>query len=455
MLACREMAPVRLIAVALGICSSGCIPPAAYAKPAPPLRVLDGDADLASAVRRSVAARRPLPSDLPTVQGGCERFRLARPGGPRATDVIAAWEVGLKSAGSAHGWLLGPVTGARQVAAGSSDRVPGLTADGEEALVVCFDRPVPDWSARLEHPALWVAPPQTDDARGFHRTPDGRAAERRPVGSKSRHSVQRVEFVSGPGAAPGPSLGRSFDLAVVYGRDAERERALASVSPRTHLDRIPLWDATYALWIDGAGRWTGDPAFRRWLAAVLAEDALAAASFAFGEHAEPARGLIGHTEPPATPTRRPFSTTSSPRLDLAYDASDPRAEELAARLQAALAVAGADVRLVVRGASDRPALRLLAHRPALTDPVLALLETLWPLGEQAADQIQSLDHLAALADENLRRRRAEELEAAWCSDARLVPLVRVHAWLVRDARLGRVRVGSFGVLRLERAVWSR
>jgi hypothetical protein len=448
------MPSIRLIAVVAWTCT-GWLQPVAAGEAARAARFLAGDPGLAQRVAHGLVARRPLPPDVPAARPGCSQYRLAPPEDPAASQVLEAWQAGLRDPQGAHGWLLGPVTGARAVASGVAERAEGLAAAGEELLVVCFERPVPDWSWRLDHPALWVAPGDMASPARFRRAADGLAVERQAVGRRRRSALRRVEFVGEPPGGPEAGDPRAFELAVAYGREVDRERSRASVSPRTRLERIQAWDATYALWIDKSARWTMDPAFRRWLAGVLDADAAAAVSHLFGRDAEAARGLLASREPPPAPVRRPFSRTSAPRIQLAHDDADPRARELASRIQAALAAEGVDVRRLQQQEAELPGLQLIAHRPALADPILALLETLWPLGARASEEIRSLERAAELPTSELRRRRAAELEAAWIAEATLVPLVRVHAWLVRDARLEGVRLGPFGVLRLERAAWIR
>jgi hypothetical protein len=97
---------------------------------------------------------------------------------------------------------------------------------------------------------------------------------------------------------------------------------------------------------------------------------------------------------------------------------------------------------------------LVAHRPQVADPLLGLLGTLWPL-VSAQEEILRLDRATRIPHATRRRERALEIERTWLVDARMVPLVRVHAWLARHNRLSGVEVGAFGVLSLDRAAWRR
>ena len=308
----------------------------------------------------------------------------------------------------------------------------------------------------MEHPALWPLVGDPDDGGGrgggfFRWSAEGDALDR--VGPTRRSRVDRVELVREPELGVGSlAANGGLDLAVVYGRTAGE--LLAAPEAPLRLERLPSWDTTYALWVEDRSRWVNDPRFRRWLAASLDRQDLV--DYVFGERAEAAHGLIAGASVPAesTPPRRPFSSRSAPRLILGYDRRDGLAGSLAARIKAVLESEGVTVRL--SDANDEGLqLLLLAHRPSLDDPVLALFDTMWPLRSRAPESIRSLQHATRIADRERRRRSAAEIERAMIDDARLVPLVRVHAWLALHDGLAGVEAGGRGVLRLERARWKR
>jgi MarR-like DNA-binding transcriptional regulator SgrR of sgrS sRNA len=270
-----------------------------------------------------------------------------------------------------------------------------------------------------------------------------------------------VEIRGGEGgdavAIPAPG---AFDVAFAWGRAAADLLEEPGLDVRA--DRLPAWDTVYGLWLASDRRWTNDPAFRRWLRDLLDRERMA--RHLFGEHAEPAFGLS-----PVGPGvsgrsgRRPFSQGSSPRLTLAFDEADPHAASLAARLKAVLLPHGVDLRVAAHpaGGLSRALAEtgfhgvVLAHRPLADEPLLALVETLWPLRTMFGEETTGLLRATRIADPDRRQRRAEEVEAGLIADARLIPLVRLHAWRLRAADVERVDTGSRGRVRLDRARWSR
>lgn len=396
---------------------------------------------------------------------GCHSVPLAGADGTRITaaDVVAAWEAGLRIADGPHGWLLQPVAGAEEVILGAADRVSGLGVDGD-AVVVCVDRATPDWASRLQHPALWpiIGDPAMGSARGagtFRWSDDG-AALVRAAGETRRNSIRRIVLRCGSDDdVVSMTATDAFDLAFVWGRVVER--LLADGGERIRMQRIPRWDTVYALWLVADRRWTNDPSFRRWLSAAVDRESMA--RYLYGEHAEAAYGLMdGGGETPGT-VRRPLSATSVPRLGLVFDESDRHAANLAARVKAVLEQEHVELRLEPCGRGDlrkaleegRSQLALLEHHPPVSDPVLALLDTLWPLRAAAVEETRRLLRATRISDPARRRERAAEIEAMMLGDARLVPLVRLHGWLARKADLVGVDVGAHGVVRLDRAEWVR
>ena len=107
-------------------------------------------------------------------------------------------------------------------------------------------------------------------------------------------------------------------------------------------------------------------------------------------------------------------------------------------------------------ALDREGLQLalVAHRPPVTDPVLAMQETLSPLGDSVAQAWELLERAAWWAGEEERLSAVRFAEDTLLRPARLVPLVRLHAWLVVRSDLEGVSTGPWGVLRLDRARWA-
>ncbi len=80
---------------------------------------------------------------------------------------------------------------------------------------------------------------------------------------------------------------------------------------------------------------------------------------------------------------------------------------------------------------------------------------MWPLGEAAAEAFQRLDRASRISAERRRHERAALVEDSLLADARLIPLVCLHAWLVQHNDLTGVSAGRYGILRLERAEWVR
>ncbi len=462
----------RVILVAFWI-GTGCGPRAAVVRYDPqqagrPLRVLCGDAGMCRLLGRTLAAPPPLVwpqgSRKAAVEAGCHRFDVAAGrGGDRAGAVaaghwVAAWERELREPDSAANWLLQPVLGSDAVRLGGAEHVLGLSAEAV-GVVVCFDRRTPDWSARLRHPALSPTDrPQAAASGGVFRwTADGSALVRAGVGRRGIGRVLLVE-ASDPSAPFAPD---DVDLAVLYGRAAGE--LLAGRPPSLRTRRIPAWDRTYAVWLEAGARWTNDPGFRRWVGSALDREAMA--SYLFGGTAEAAQALgVPGVAPVASASRgrRPFHDASRPELGLSYEGDDPSAASIARRIKAVLDPQGVVVRLEPRGAAAERALAsredqlsLVTHRALTADPLLGLIDTLWPLGRRAAPELGRLETASRLADPGQRRELAGAIEATLVDSGRLVPLVRLHAWLATRPELGRVETGSYGVLHLDRARWRR
>jgi len=464
------MARLRLILFISWVCA-GCAataprPVTDPVLPERPLRLLAREPLLMEAIGHALVAAPPLKvrsvtTALPDLaQQDCRRFRPAGAANRRLApgEIVHAWEAGLRRENAPHGWLLQPVSGAIEVSLGAAEHAAGFRIE-PDALVICSSGSTPDWAQRLEHPALWPAvhDASTGDDRGagvFRRDDEGRY-RRRVTGSRERvRRVDRIDPVSDveERTATLLSSGR-VDLAVVYGREAGE----AAGDDTLRRQRLEAWDTVYALWVDTRGRWVNDPEFRRWIATRVDRESMT--RYLFGEQGTPSTSLIGANPPPvSTAVDRPFSATSSPRLSLSFDGTDPHAASIAARVKAVLERESPNLHLEL---VDEPApsvgsqMRLLAHHPPVDDALLSLLDSLWFLRGVATDEIRRLLRATRIADEGRRRESAAQLERRLIEDGRLVPLVRLHAWLIGRRDLTGVDAAAYGVLRLEHAEWAR
>jgi len=437
------------------------------------VRLLETEPELARAVRRSAISR---PATLTAIENdrgpglgeteaaNCSRFRVAAPADPAT--LVSAWEAGLGRPGSAHRWLLDPVVGSRDVMLGEAAHASGLRAERDE-LVVCAAHPMPDWSSRVAHPELWphrvdpVSLRVTGDGP-FRWSADGTSLVRSKSGPGRASWPERIELVQARDREAAALISRGeVDLAIVYGVTADT--LLRAAAEQVRLERIAGWDKVYALWLDPSSRWVNDPRFRRWLAGSIDRDAMV--RFVFGGRGEPAFRLLAggnKTAPGPTTAPPPIAPSSSPRLALTFDGEDPHARSIAARIKAVLEQDGLALDLEPRSGeerrgwlADRFQMALVAHHPPVADPVLALQHTLWPLGEAAAEAFRRLDRASRISPERRRHDRAALVEDSLLADARLIPLVRLHAWLVRHNDLTGVSAGRYGILRLERVEWVR
>jgi hypothetical protein len=426
--------------------------------------VLTTEPGLSEVMARALVTAMPADGEGITELPGDERCRRFHPGGPdgrRLTpnEIITAWEQALRGPDPAADWLLQPVRGAADVALGTREHASGLRVEGD-AVVICTVFPTPDWEKRLEHPALWPlvrhSPGAAEWGGGAFRRQIGMTELERAVpNGGNTASVDRISFVHDIERDVVSRLeSGEIDLAVVYGRTAQE------IPPRSPLRkrRLEAWDKVYALWVDPQARWVNDPVFRRWIAARIDRESMA--RYLFGEQAQATGGLLDREVHARSPVvGRPFSSTSSPRLSLSFDARDPHAASIAARVKAVLERESPNLRLELVDDAGRPRdgsqLVLLGHHPPVSDPLLSLLDTLWPLRGMAAEDIRRLLRATRIDDDVRRRARALEIERRLIEDARLLPLVRLHAWLVDRSGLSGVDVGRYGVLRLENAEWVR
>jgi hypothetical protein len=378
-------------------------------------------------------------------------------------EIANLWERPTRADESPRDWLLAPLAMAGEslsASAGPAERLRVL--DG--ALALCPAVPVPDMKLRLEHPALWFVRPGLGGDRtegpGAFRGESGLtlAANRRT--EDPAPYLDRIELVADQGA-PGLLLRLDeADLGLVLGRDADL--LLTAAGEELLLERTPRLDRTYFLWLDPSHRWVNDPRFRRWLGTVIDRDAML--RYLFAGRGEPAFRLLGgeFIGPVWQPENElPFSSRSSPRLDLAYDSSDPDAASIGARLRAAFQTRG--VRIDLRpyepqrlGAAHEGgvAAAILVHRTVTADPILDLTGSLWFLPGLPETVRQALLDGARHVSPHARGGAAGEVEARLLREARLLPLVRLHGWMVVRRGLHGVRIGPGGLLSLEQAWWS-
>ena len=401
------------------------------------VRVLERDEAVSAVIARTLVG---VPLDAAGARpDGCTTFRIPSavfPDGRPATgrQLVDGWERQSTRQVSSLQWLLQPVL------ASSAAWDVSLSA-GEHSIRACTERPTPDWRERLRHPALWLVR-QRGEGRGLEGpggtlVEDGRVL-RNPHSERSRFDT--VDFVAAADAAAAAlfELGR-IDVAILDGADVRDLLERTPVGIR--LRRAAAWDTTYALWARRSARWTSDPTFRRWLAAIVDRESMA--EILFAGQAEPAYGLLRARDGPESPARRPFGATSAPRLPLLVDGGDRNAGRIAARLKAGLAPEGVEVRIEAavgvelsrRLQTGAFALALVAHRPLISDPLLALTGTLWPV---SPDSTEALSRLQAATRQNgtaARRRAADAVEQTLLDSAELIPLVKLHVWLAHDSRL--------------------
>ena len=434
-------------------CATGPAPPQTLPRSGGRVGLLPSSPAQASAIGDSVTWGRLAPDGLlrPAGEGrencalfrfvGREQFPDGRP--VNAESVIADWEATLDRGDGPADWLLAHVT--------------ILDEDPDGRLRICTETRSPDWSARLSHPGLWLQ----SGPGSFLPTDETGVWTAAPLSGDGRPRLDVVEIVE-PGLSDPALLFElgAVDLAVLSGRDASA--LLENPDSTLRVERLPQWDTVYALWLGARARWVNDPRFRAWLAGAVDRDAML--SLQFDGRGDSAFRLTPGGGPEwSEPPMRPFSAGSVPRLDLVFDSTDTDAASIAARLKAVLEQKGLSIRLEpasserLREATLESGFQmaLVAHRPPVTDPVLALQHTLWALGNPMAEVWDSLERAAWWEEEERRRSAALFAEDTLLRQARLVPLVRVHTWLVVRPELEGVVAGPWGVLRLDRARWVR
>jgi hypothetical protein len=338
----------------------------------------------------------------------------------------------------------------------------GLVAEGP-ALEICSSRPVPDLAARLAHPALWLW--RTSPAGGLLEGP-GRFVEsahgmltRNPAHAGRPALLERLRRVEGETAGLLLRIGEA-DLAVAYGSAAAE--LIGAGAESLAVQREEGLDKTFLLWLVPHTRWLSDPSLRRWLADRI--DRRGMLERLFAARGSVAYGLLQGGEGVAPwdgVAVRPLARNTVPRIRLDYDGSDADAARIASRLKAELGVLDVTLLLRSRQATALDAavrageveMALLAHRPHSRDPVLELGETVRRLGPAAGDARELLRVGAQAEGAGRRARAARDAERLLTADARVIPLVRLEAWVAADSRLAAVDAGVPGLLRFGAAGW--
>jgi MarR-like DNA-binding transcriptional regulator SgrR of sgrS sRNA len=401
------------------------------------------------------------------------RFPDGSPVTPR--DVVRSWLRAAATAGSPARWLLRPVAGFEAFVRGESEEIEGLDPGGD-ALTIRLSRPCPDVPLRLAHPALAIW------REGESDEPVGPGAFALEAGSgragangqhpRERHPLDGFEIVESGSANPAALVSLDeVDLAVIHGRDAAGLLA-GTVRKRYRIERFPAWDRLYVLWLNpGAGmRWTRDPTFRSWIDSEVDRETMV--DLLLDGLGKPAWDLHpgGGRERAEAEALWRIPRATRPRLTLSHDAADALAARLAARIKADLEGAGVEVSLdglsesILRARLEEGSVHaaLLCKRPFELDPLLSLENALGGLAPETGDLRRALEW-AALHPPGTeeRRRTAEEVRARLFhhSDSpgrlRLIPLVRVHAYLAAAKGLAGPRPASTGSLDLKDVGWVR
>lgn len=426
---------------------------------------------VAAAVRVS-AVTQPLVALLePHRDPHCRRFRFDPPASDPTgaavlpQDVVVELEQRLRDPDSAARWLLSPIDGAPEFAAGRRRRVDGLSVDGA-FLSLCSAGPVPDLEGRLAHPGLqyWRGDP-SGAAVGpgpFAEEDDSGALVANPHYSGARPRVRRIDRIPTDNAAHLLMELDEADVALLYGESADR--LLAAPRPSLRLERAPDWDRRLVLWLNPQVRWLNDPRFRRWVAGAV--DRPAMLDYLFAGRGEAVHHLLGDPErelPFDAVVRRPVAPLSEPRFALSFDARDRDAETIAARIKATLRGERVQVTLVPipraelsrRLLEGRVQAALLPDEPFFHEPLLRLRETCAGIGPSADAAAQVLDQAAPLSAPEDRLRAALAAQDILLQDALVIPLLSLHAWLATRSDLAGVRSGPRRVLQFHEAGWLR
>jgi len=330
---------------------------------------------------------------------------------------------------------------------------PTLEPEPEPPTVVEPEPPPerPEPEAEPEPPSSTVAPLSGGSLRialsGARLDVETRGLLLNRWDSRTTSLLDNVEFLNPEGIAPAELLllGEA-DMALVHGRQISRVERTGDYG----MLRAPGWDRAFALRCDPGERWTNDPNFRRWLAETV--DRIDLVEHLFEGLATPAYSLLSpHIVARwAPPMVRPFGPTSRPALDLAFDPLDPDARAIAARMKAAFAIEGMDLRLVTEPDGSTPALTLVSHQQWEDDP-LASFGRLIPDDEEGARWFL---RQAESAEEQARVSLVVQAEDAMLAEARLIPLLRLEAWFAFHPRLQGVTTGWAGDMSLEELWWK-
>ena len=434
-------------------------------RPGGSIRVLVPAGPEASTLLGTLAAPERLfaEPDAWRVEGACRIVPVL--GGAKAADVVDAWNDVLASGPGPLHWLLALGSARDQVRRGERLLTQADPRAQEGGVRFCGAGSLADLAARLDHPALrraLVGRVAVATRSPFLSTPDGGFVPD-PDHVEGGPYVARVDSVD-PGGAPALlfKLG-DVDVAIVQGHDV---RALEALPERVVLTQAPAREPTYFLWLHPEKRWLNatEFPFRAWLAGAIDRNEIVRLLF----DGRGARAYTLHPDVGAAPQYElrpdlPLVPASRPQLTLRFDDGDPAEALLAARLRAELRTQRVDLqlqptkpdRLIERLAAGDVEAALLLHRPETPDPVLALLGSVWWLGEAVRDETLALLDATALEDPAERVQAAVSVEEALLENARVCPLVRLESWLAtRDGLVG-VRVDPHGTLRLDAAWWRR
>jgi MarR-like DNA-binding transcriptional regulator SgrR of sgrS sRNA len=278
-----------------------------------------------------------------------------------------------------------------------------------------------------------------------------RAEEVHPVTGGGAY-IDRIELIDdGGNPALMMRLGEA-DLALLLGKQIGL--AEGDATGRFVLERFEARDRTYFLLMDPGARWINDPSFRRWLAGLIDREQML--DYLFDGRGEAAYSLApGRSDGPVWERQasRPLAATSEPRISLGFDERDHAAAAIASRLKAALEIEGVRLSLVDRSDGEA-SMTLLAHMPAAAEVLTQLLADVARMRDHAAGE---LDLLQRAAEQNKPELRAELVwwaESALMRDGRIVPLLRLEAWLARNPALRDVGSGDGGELLLGDAWWA-
>lgn len=412
----------------------------AIATPAPePLRACTGAA--LTGVERSGAVRPGLARSWQADEHGLTwTFRLD---GAASSEAIARWwDRALGDPESPARWLLAPLAGQN-----------GIRAPAPDRLVLRLTRSVPDLAERLSHPSLEVPV-------GPYRSADDRLLERNPDSSAGRETSIDEVLVYRADASLLLRVGE-VDAAVLYGADAES--FIADPPAGTVAERAPGWDRTFALWLNSGSSELADQGVRDGILRAL--DRQATTRRLFGNRAVPVTSLLGIGAAPAAMAPGAVSRRAAamPRISLMYRGDDPQGAAIASRVRAELLAAGCVVdpeptdpdsyeRRLREGSF---VMALFEHHLTTPDPLLRLGLTLWGLRSVARDGLAGVERAAAEAGPALRELEAARIESILIVERRLVPLLVLEAWLVRDERLSGLLAPRWARLTLEQTRWKR